>query len=167
MIDAAKWLDHAFALAQPPARGAPKQVDLRRSVSAAYYALFHRILALTADDLVGATHSKSSAYALVYRAFQHNLMEARCSECAKETMPARTRQAIGLASFSPEIKEAAAAFVSLQSARHRADYDPRGKVTLSDASDSCQTARQAMRALANAPPGELKLFLLYLLFGAR
>ena len=33
----------------------PRQSDLRRSISSAYYALFHGLAEITADRLIGAT----------------------------------------------------------------------------------------------------------------
>lgn len=36
-------------------RGRPRQADLRRAISAAYYALFHALCRCCADTLAGAT----------------------------------------------------------------------------------------------------------------
>jgi len=47
-----------------PRGGAPRQADLRRAISSAYYAVFHAIMAEAADDFVGSTHRHTPRYAL-------------------------------------------------------------------------------------------------------
>jgi len=50
--------DHLFEQAErlvaPPPAGPPRQVDLRRAISAAYYGLFHFCLIAAADEFVDA-----------------------------------------------------------------------------------------------------------------
>ena len=167
MIDAQQWLDHAIELAAPPVTGAPRQVKVRRSISASYYALFHHFLKNACDELIGAVNAGSATYALAYRAFEHGPMRQRCEVAQASTLSDKLKDALGIQSFSTEIREAALAFTSLQKKRHRADYDPRGRVRLSEAIDAYQTCIQGMAALATADGPERKLFLLYLLFGAR
>ena len=43
------FFEQADTLMAPPA-GAPRQVDLRRAISNAYYGVFHAILAAAADE---------------------------------------------------------------------------------------------------------------------
>lgn len=96
-------------------------VFLRRAVSDAYYALFHALAILCADNLVGVTKRDSQAWRRVYRGIDH----AR----AKDEF---NRGDIRL--MHQGIARIAAAFVQLQEARHAADYDP--VTTLSRRSDA-------------------------------
>ena len=88
-----------------------RSVFLRRSVSDAYYALFHALAALCADHLVGVTKRNSEAWRRVYRGLDH----ARVREEFRRKDVVNMDLAVG---------RVAAAFVQLQEARHAADYDP-------------------------------------------
>jgi hypothetical protein len=92
--------------------GRPKSVSLRRAVSTTYYALFHALASLCADQLVGASKSWA-AYTRIYRAIDHG--QARKTLIALQQV---TGTGAALISF-------ATAFNALQEARLRADYDPR------------------------------------------
>jgi uncharacterized protein (UPF0332 family) len=91
--------------------GRPKQGHLRRSISSAYYAMFHALARCCADLLIGGPGSKRSkpAWSQVYRALDHGTAK---SACANETM---------IAKFPREIQEFSRAFVELQLKRHEAD----------------------------------------------
>ena len=60
-------LDQAERLTTPLGLGAPRQADLRRAISAAYYGVFHAVATEAADEFVGRTQRDSARYALVYR----------------------------------------------------------------------------------------------------
>jgi hypothetical protein len=47
--------------------GPPRQVDIRRAISAAYYATFHATITAAADQFIGVTNRDTSRYGLVYR----------------------------------------------------------------------------------------------------
>jgi hypothetical protein len=89
----------------------PREAFMRRAVSTAYYAMFHALARLCADQLVGGIHAKTAAWARVYRALDH--------KPAKTIL--RSVEAAGLAS---EIVAFGEAFALLQERRHQADYDP-------------------------------------------
>lgn len=95
-------------------RGRPRQAELRRAVSTAYYALFHTLARCGADLVAGSTkqHRSQRAWQQVYRSLDHRETRKRCAQ--------QTR----LAEFPTEIQVFADAFVRLQKSRHRADYDP-------------------------------------------
>lgn len=63
--------EHLFEQAEklviPPSAGPPRQVDVRRAVSASYYGVFHAAAAAEADHFVGVTKRSTSQYGLVYR----------------------------------------------------------------------------------------------------
>lgn len=104
--------------------GKPKQANLRRAISSAYYCLFHLLI----DEGAAIVGSKLSAAskAKIRRAFAHADMKTVCLNYAKATSAASFNQQISpLLSFplAPELMNVAEAFVLLQEARHQADYD--------------------------------------------
>jgi hypothetical protein len=104
-------LNIAVDLAQRDS-GRPKQTSLRRSVSTAYYALFHALAEFCADTMATYSGSDWDAYTLVYRSLDHN--------GAKKTFD-RNRDGKLL---GPDIAELGLIFVQLQSARIKADNVP-------------------------------------------
>src|SRR4051794_32771699 len=104
-------LEQAFELAHRNVT-APKQADLRRSVSTAYYALFHLLISETV-----AHWSLAGSRDALGRMFEHSVMK-------------RVSKKLRLAPFHGEdpvtvqnLKEIAQSFVQLQDNRHIADYD--------------------------------------------
>lgn len=86
-----------------------KQADIRRAISTAYYAVFHRLCELCADALVGKSHSPD-AYTSIYRSLDHgSVLQTLKQAKARGDVAARI------------IDD----FAELQDARHWADYDPR------------------------------------------
>lgn len=150
-------------------KGKPKQVELKRAVSAAYYSLFHRFLKAAADDLIGstATARRSSAYKLIYRGFEHSRMRTTAIDATKATMPPKLVEASGYTQFSEQIQAAARAFVELQQKRHSADYDPQFRFSKSDARVAIELAifGGGMFDIANAT--ERRSFLLCMLMPQR
>ena len=104
-------LDMANTLAVADGRR-PRQISLRRAISNAYYAVFHALAQLCADELVGVTKHSSPAWIRVYRALEHGF--------AKNALKANEVTAL-----NPGVKDFADAFLALQDLRHIADYDPR------------------------------------------
>jgi hypothetical protein len=106
-------------------RRKPRQASLRRSVSAAYYALFH--LLVSEGSRLLAPHQPPNLRAQVRRAFSHGDMKAVCRQFGSSNMTriaAGTRALID-APLENELRSVASAFVELQEARHGADYDVR------------------------------------------
>ena len=95
-------------------RGRPPQAELRRAVSAAYYAMFQALAACCADMLVGATRANRSqqAWRQTYRSLEHGFAK---NQCANQGMMGR---------FPQPIQDFARLFVYMQRRRHIADYDP-------------------------------------------
>jgi uncharacterized protein (UPF0332 family) len=103
----------------------PKQASLRRAVSAAYYALFHLLVA-DAARLLSPTQPPGLSL-LVRRAISHGDMRNVCKGFVQANVAA------GRGRLSDDVSDATrallavnvlAAFVELQEARHQADYDP-------------------------------------------
>jgi hypothetical protein len=147
-------LDQANLLIQASVAGAPRQVDLRRAISTAYYALFHFAMSAAADMAVSkaARRNNPDGYARAYQSINHDELVKRAQEA----------RAVGrnIAAFADAI-------VALQQARHRADYDPRYRVSKSEAVAKVLTARAAIARFEGAGEEERKACLAMLLFKRR
>jgi hypothetical protein len=100
-------------------KGRPLQASLRRSISSAYYALFH-LLASDGAIVVAAGGSKRLRER-VQRTFDHGTMREVCKSLGDGQVPRFLDQIVQ--PIPPEIIEVAKTFVDLQAARHVADYD--------------------------------------------
>ena len=134
-------LEQAQHLAQLDPRR-PKQANLRRAVSSAYYALFH-LLTSEASALYAAEFGLA---ARINRTLNHAEMKKASSMFANDKLP-KGVQAPGGGYITPrEVKAVANAFVSLQQARHEADYDLSRTFSRNEALLFVQTARDAFYA---------------------
>ena len=130
------WLDAAY----------PAEVNLRRAISAAYYALFH---ALTE---VGASLSGTTSVELqnqIRRAYNHGTMRSVCEVYSRaRTRPFPSPHDLLLrAPIDPRIHDIAAVFLELQEARNQADYDLLSTVSVRDTDHLITVARRAVRDL--------------------
>lgn len=67
----------------------PRQAELRRAVSTAYYALFHALARNCADLFVGTGDARSKgAWSQVYRALEHGFAKNACVQAAALGFPA-------------------------------------------------------------------------------
>jgi hypothetical protein len=163
--------DHLFEqadkLVAPQASGPPRQVDLRRAISAAYYGVFHYILTAAADEFIGVTKRTASSYTLVYRSVDHRGLRDLCDEVKKLNLTAKYQKYAPANGFGPNIQAFASAVAELQEKRHAADYDPSNRVKTSDARLAIATARSAIQRFQKAPAMRRKAFLTLLLFRPR
>ena len=155
-------IEQAERLIVPPRGGSPRQVDLRRAVSAAYYGLFHFCLTMAADEFVGITRRATSRYALVYRSINHRSLRDLCLEAQKRTPPVRFLPWVPGGGFGTDIQAFAEAASELQQKRHLADYDPQPRLTTLDAKLAIGLARSAIRRF-QAPSAEHRRVFLTLL----
>lgn len=129
----------------------------RRAVSTAYYAMFHCLALICADRLGNgrAVRLRPTTRRVVYRALQHGRARRRC----------QNRRLI--AAYPDAVREFAKSFAEIQTARHRADYDPSASVSASEARRSVNTAERLIRAFENAPDADLRDFALRVLLPER
>lgn len=160
-------LDQADRLLAPPGIGAPRQADLRRAISSAYYAVFHALVTQAADVLVGSTQRHTPQYALVYRSIDHRSLRTICEEIRKATISAKYRSYVPRGGFGADLHAIAAAVTELQEKRHAADYDPLYRATTADAVLAVATGRTALLRLRNANRTKRKAFLLLMIFSPR
>jgi uncharacterized protein (UPF0332 family) len=107
-------IQHAVFLSQLGLPDDPKQVDLRRAVSAAYYALFHLLTTEAAQNW--KNESQRTRFA---RMFDHGRMRASSSKISSRPIPSDPAEVAP----AKDLKLVADSFVMLQQARHTADYD--------------------------------------------
>ncbi len=154
-------LDQASHLATRETKK-PKQASLRRAVSAAYYALFHLLVADGAKRL--SPTEPAGLDLLIQRAFNHGEMRNVCKSFAdghraiiRNSQPGQpppaTRKLIALPLDLP-LFAVIQAFIDLQEARNEADYNLDKQWNRLDVLNRVQTARQAFAdwaAIRNTP----------------
>jgi hypothetical protein len=157
MSIAAQLLDQADHLLTGYGKpGGPDQADLRRTISNAYYALFHMLV----DDAVDALCPKAPPELMRHfrRAFVHTNMKAVCKQFGG-------RRVAGLsdtmkANFTDPIEAPiivlSRLFVQLQTQRHLADYDTFDDVDIADAIENVNAAKSAWTSWRNMPPSNNK-----------
>lgn len=135
----------------------PRQADLKRSVSTAYYALFHTLAKDAADMLVGVGSNRpDKAWRQVYRSLQHGEAKAACRLLGNNNP-----------GFPQPLVDCANTFVILQEERHSADYASDFRATRADALDAIARAEQAIANLFAAPKKDRRAFAVLLLFKKR
>jgi hypothetical protein len=167
MINPDHLLQQADKLIASSKAGRPRQADLRRAVSAAYYAVFHSVLAAAADNFVGPTKRREISYGLAYRRVDHRWLRELCSCITKTTMPTKFQPFQPAGGFGSELRAFSGAVGTLQKARHDADYDPLFRLGIREARNRIALARSALSHLDKAPQHERVSFLSLLLFEPR
>lgn len=114
ILDPDHLFEQAESLIVPPVAGPPRQVNIRRAISAAYYGLFHATLSAAADQFVGVTKRNSPLYALVYRAVDHRSLLVLCEEVKKQTLSSRYLPYQPTNGFGNNISAFAVAVLELQ-----------------------------------------------------
>jgi hypothetical protein len=105
---------HAIFLSELNMSDEPKQVDLRRAVSAAYYGLFHLLTTEAAENWKHQNQRDRFA-----RMFDHGRMKTCSSRVSSRPLPVEPAEI----PIAADLKLVADSFVKLQQARHTADYD--------------------------------------------
>ena len=144
-------------LADSTPRGRPRETDLRRAVSTAYYALFHCVAQSGADLLVGGAGADRSRHAWrqAYRALDHGVARQRCEKRRFITR------------FPAEIQHFASLFAWMQTNRHAADYDPDANFVKSEVLDMISDAELAIDEFQISPSRDRRAFAVYVLLNLR
>ncbi len=158
-------INHAIRLlGNPPdqANGeSPSNADMRRAVSAAYYALFHRLTEAAVNQIAPDVRFRTSSR--IYRWFDHVEMKRVCSEFASSTLNKPLSDLLD-EGVSQDIQTLAVSFIRLQEARHNADYNLDYQLTWGQARDFVQSAISAIGAWERtANSEERSIFILSLL----
>lgn len=160
-------LDQADRLMTPPGGGAPRQADLRRAISNAYYAVFHTIVTEAADNFVGRTQRQSAQYSLIYRSIEHRSLRRLCEEVIKPTLSAKYSRYQPRGGFGPDLIAVAIAVTDLHEKRQLADYDPMFRAVMSETVLAVATGRAALLRFRNANNARRRAFLTLLAFSPR
>lgn len=155
--------EQAVKLSLPSLAGRPRQADLRRAISAAYYGVFHFCLAAAANLFVGVTQRSSTRYAVVYRSIDHKDLRDLCAEAKKQRPSGKYEPYLTSGGFGLDMQAFAAAVIELQGKRHLADYNPGPKFSTSDARLAIETARTAVLRFRAADEEARKTFLTLLI----
>lgn len=167
VIDPSHLLEQASRLVQPPPAGPPRQADLRRAISAAYYSVFHCAMIALADEFVGKTKRSEARYGLIYRSINHRSLKDLCADIVKPTLPNKYLAYQPGNGFGGNLVDFAAAIVDLQGKRHLADYDPAQRFRTSDATLAIATAERAISRFSRAKAERRKIFLTLLIAPVR
>jgi hypothetical protein len=133
----------------------PRQAELKRAVSTAYYALFQAIAKDAADMLVGVGPNRpGEAWTHIYRSLQHGDAKTACAAVRNLAFPA-------------VLADCAEAFVALQEDRHDADYNPDLRVLRAEAVAAIDRAERAIEDLRAAARRDRKAFAVHLLHKRR
>ena len=125
----------------------PRQANLRRAVSSAYYALFHYLTDQACRMMMGAQLNDAPFRHAIARGFDHGTMKEACrSFSAANLPPAISRRLPAPLVVPPDLRNVARAFVELQEQRHAADYDLSQRFTRADV---LALVRQAEHALTH------------------
>ena len=138
-------------------RGRPRQSELRRAVSTAYYALFHTMAACCADSLIGTSPAvrRGPAWERAYRALNHGF--------AKDQF----RNTEQMSQFSRPLLDFALQFVFMQSERENADYNPNTEFSRFQVLQSIVESRQKIEAFNAVESLERRAFAAHALWRSR
>ncbi|KMO15158.1 hypothetical protein [Methylobacterium platani] len=168
MLDIAHLLEQAERLAEATdGIDRPRPTDLRRAVSAAYYAVFHAGLIAAADAFSGKADRESAAYGLVYRSVDHAKMKALCQEIIKQKPSTKFQKYRPTEGWDPFLVGYSEAFITLKEQRMLADYDPGYRIAPAEVEVYISTARSAVDRLDSANGASKRVFLMLLLFPPR
>lgn len=132
----------------------PSQANLRRATSSAYYAMFHALCEVCANAFLGGKTPErcERAWVQTYRAVDHGKALKACELCVKAEYH-----------FPQQIRDFASYFVTMQSLRHKADYDPVTEFNRRQTATYVEGASNAIAALENAPQKHKKAFAAFVL----
>ena len=136
----------------------PTQINLRRAISAAYYAAFHELCELVADSFIGRDNDTQRAWSQVYRALEHNDALKKCMAINNDNAHL---------SFPDAIEKFAEHFTLLQAERHLADYDSQRNYQREDAISYARTTDKVRRNLRKIALKHRKAFATFLVFRVR
>lgn len=139
----------------------PRQANLRRSVSTAYYALFH-CLVDAGSQRVSRRRAGNALWHLIERRFAHGTMKGT-SEAFGKKAPWVTNSNFPI---PDELVSVAQAFVMLQEERHNADYNRQVNFTRARAVEAVESAADAIAAWDSVAKSDAATYyLLALLLG--
>lgn len=148
MSIAADLLEQAKGLLdskRPENRGRPKQVDLRRSISTAYYSLFSLLVEEAATVMIGGGSKKKALRGYVSRAISHEAIRGVCKGFANRNPDDKIKSALADHGIPGDLVDIAITCHDLQVERHEADYNFIRNFTKEEAINAVEKAMEAHR----------------------
>ena len=102
--------------------GAPRQADVRRATSNAYYAVFHALIAAAVERSLGAS-ATAVARGEAGRVFDHAAMREASVNASKVTLPATSIRFYHGVQRPDDLRELGDSFVTLRKRLHDARSD--------------------------------------------
>ena len=155
MIDPQELIDACYKLVPQGVATQPSDADMRRAISAAYYALFHTLAASNADLVAGQPQSDISSYAWerVYRRLEHGRAQNNLRGI--------------LSQLSHRGQNFARIYIDLKNQRDAAGYNPNAPILHSHARNVISRAETAIRDFARLSREERRLLTAQSLFDRR
>ena len=159
MIDPDGLLRHAEQLADT-GRGRPTDADLRRGISAAYYAIFHDLTSYAANHLVGSSPleirneiRRSWSHGEISQLAEYIVDRAEVLQHAPDAALPRQLEALGplldVVANDAALVECLRLFNGMQERRYAADYDHGKTFVRLHLVQACRNARIARRRLGD------------------
>ena len=138
-------------------RGRPRQTELSRAVSCAYYAMFHALASCCADTMMGATPSRrpNQAWRQTYRALEHGRSRQQCSNRGMMSL------------FPHSIQNFGEHFIEMQRLRQLADYDPLTEFSRSQVKQLVEETADMIRRFESVDTTDRRAFSAHVLFTVR
>ncbi len=151
-------------------KGRPRQADLRRAISTAYYAVFHAITERAVQEVLGAADVKSPWGHRLRRTVSHAGVAnvAKWFEAGSGSIPPTLQPLRGeLATpIDQTFSDFCTAVRELQEERHKADYDMSLLFTAKDTRHLIRAASDAVNVIRESTvSADVRLFLLACVFG--
>jgi hypothetical protein len=140
----------------------PTQAEIRRSISTAYYALFHRLIEHGTGHLVTEIAQQQA----LARTYSHTSMREICDLVTRQPLPPILVPLFG-SSVPDELREVAATFADLQDWRHDADYNLSLTYIRAEGRGRVVDVEKAFDVWKLIPPAIANPFLILLLIGKR
>ena len=158
-------LEQAITLATIDWKGRPRQVNLRRSISAAYYSLFHFLVDSSCRAMMGGKHEQRGYRDILARAFVHGTMFQACSSFSGGQLPIAVAKPLPKGAshqylIVKPIQEIARLFRELQQKRHLADYDRSERFQRSEVLTQIDEVKRLMSSFENLPLSDDRHFFL-------
>jgi len=139
----------------------PKQANLRRAISAAYYAMFHCLIHEATSVQIGTQHRQAPFRRILGRAFTHSMLKHVCTSFGGGALKSTISKRLPAPFVVPQVvKDMSNSFVELQEKRHLADYDLTERFDRSDTLNLIDQARRHTQAFQNYQLSDEKRFFL-------
>lgn len=137
--------------------GRPREVNLRRAVSATYYAMFHFLIDQSCSLMMGTGRQRKYYRHVLARAFDHGRMGKVCGHFRGRSLVGGRFESLpgySIGSGWPihgEISSIAEVFVALKDRRHRSDYDLTSRHSRSEVKYLIEIAEDAILGFQQLP----------------